>query len=89
MSRSTRHRRKSSFPFSEITRRHHVANSTLTALDAPLRRYPHGDMVVEPAWKEMFQFWMNPGPNSYSWMEHAKGEGEERSKTADAIPVNS
>jgi hypothetical protein len=46
-------------------------------------------MVVEPAWKEMFQFWMNPGPNSYSWMEHAKGEGEERSKTADAIPVNS
>ena len=49
----------------------------------------HADMVVEPAWKEMFQFWMNPGPNSYSWMEHAKGEGEERSKTADAIPVNS
>ena len=46
-------------------------------------------MVVEPAWKEMFQFWVNPGPNSYSWMEHAKGEGEERSKTADAIPVNS
>ena len=80
---------KALFLKSEISLFTVVSCFTLTALVAPIRRYPHGDMVVEPAWKEMFQFWMNPGPNSYSWMEHAKGEGEERSKTADAIPVNS
>ena len=66
--------RASRFSVKEICTVARSSAPPLTRVPSSIR-YNAGESKDEPAWKDMFRFWMNPKPNSLEWAEKARGEG--------------